>query len=108
INVSSVGGLGGSPMQGVYAMTKAAIISMTQTLAIELGPSNIRVNAIAPGVVETKFAEAMVTNPDIMKRVLDRTALGRHAQPPEMAGGALFLASDAASYVTGHVLVMDG
>jgi NAD(P)-dependent dehydrogenase (short-subunit alcohol dehydrogenase family) len=106
--VSSVAGLRGAPLQGVYAMTKASVVSMTQTLATELGPSGIRVNAIAPGIVETRFAKALLSSDDIMRRVVERTALGRHAQPDEIAGAALFLASDAASYVTGHTLVVDG
>lgn len=108
INVASIAGLMGSPLQGVYAMTKAAVISMTKTLAIELGPSHIRVNAIAPGLVDTRFASAIVHNQDLVDRVVARTPLGRYAQPDEIAGAALFLASDAASYVTGHTLVVDG
>jgi NAD(P)-dependent dehydrogenase (short-subunit alcohol dehydrogenase family) len=108
INVASIAGLRSAPFQGVYGMTKAAVISMTQTLAQELGPSNIRVNAIAPGLVETKFASAIVGNDDLRKHVVDRTAFGRHAQPDEIAGAAVFLASPASSYVTGQVLVVDG
>ncbi|NUQ78418.1 MAG: glucose 1-dehydrogenase [Polyangiaceae bacterium] len=108
IFVSSIMGLRAAPLQGLYGMTKAAVISMTQTLAVELGPSGIRVNAIAPGVVETRFAAALVQNKDIMDRYTERAALRRHAQPDEIAGAALFLASDAASYVTGHTLAVDG
>lgn len=108
INVASVVGLRSAPFQGVYGMTKAAVISMTQTLAQELGGSGIRVNAIAPGLVETKFAAALVNEEDIHKRLIDRTALGRHAQPDEIAGAAVYLASQASSYVTGQVLVVDG
>ncbi len=108
INVASVAALMGAPLQGVYGMTKAAVVSMTKTLAIELGPSAIRVNAIAPGLVETRFAAAIVHNPDMVQRVTDRTPLGRYGQPEEIAGAALFLASDAASFVTGHTLVVDG
>lgn len=108
VNVTSIVGLRAAPLQGVYGMTKAAVISMTQTLAQELGPSGIRVNAIAPGLVETRFASAIVKNEDLRGRVVSRTALGRHAQPDEIAGAALYLASDASSYVTGHVLVVDG
>jgi NAD(P)-dependent dehydrogenase (short-subunit alcohol dehydrogenase family) len=89
-------------------MTKAAVVSMTKTLAVELGPSKIRVNAIAPGLVDTRFAAAIVGNDDLVRRVVERTPLGRYAQPEEIAGAALFLASDAASFVTGHTLVVDG
>jgi NAD(P)-dependent dehydrogenase (short-subunit alcohol dehydrogenase family) len=108
INVASVVGIRAAPMQGVYGMTKAAVISMTQTLAQELGGSGIRVNAIAPGLVDTKFAAAIVANDELRTMVNARTALGRHAQPEEISGAAVFLASDASSYVTGHVLVVDG
>ncbi len=108
VNVASVVALGGAPMQGVYAMTKAAVVSMTKTLAVELGPSKIRVNAIAPGLVDTRFAAAIVGNEELVRRVVDRTPLGRYAQPEEIAGAALYLASDAASFVTGHTLVVDG
>lgn len=108
ISVASVAGLGGSPMQGVYGMTKAAVISMTKTLAVELGATGIRVNAIAPGLVETKFASALTSNEEILKLVTNRTPLGRHAQPAEIAGAAVYLASEASSFVTGQTLVIDG
>ncbi len=108
INVASVAGLAAAPMQGVYGMTKAAVISMTKTFAAELGASGIRVNAIAPGLVETKFASALTSNEDILKLVTNRTPLGRHAQPEEIAGAALYLASDASSFTTGQTLVVDG
>ncbi len=89
-------------------MTKAAVISMTKTLALELGPSSIRVNAIAPGFVDTRLASAILKNDDLLKRVVGRTPLGRYGTPDEIAGGALYLASDAASFLTGHTLVIDG
>jgi NAD(P)-dependent dehydrogenase (short-subunit alcohol dehydrogenase family) len=108
INMASIAGIRAAPFQGVYGMTKAAVISMTQSLAQELGAANIRVNAIAPGLVETRFAAALVQNEELLKHVVDRTALGRHAQPDEISGAAVFLASDASSYVTGQVLVVDG
>lgn len=108
INVASVAGLRAAPMQGVYGMTKAAVISMTRTLAMELGAAGIRVNAIAPGLVETRFSAAIVQNEELRNHAVGRTPLGRHAQPNEIVGAALFLASDAASYVSGHTLVVDG
>jgi NAD(P)-dependent dehydrogenase (short-subunit alcohol dehydrogenase family) len=108
INVASVLGLMTSAMQGVYAMSKAAVISMTKTLALELGPSRIRVNAIAPGFVETRLASSVLKNDALLKGVLERTPLGRYGQPDEIAGGALYLASDAAGFLTGHTLVIDG
>jgi NAD(P)-dependent dehydrogenase (short-subunit alcohol dehydrogenase family) len=108
VNVASVAGLRAAPLQGVYGMTKAAVISMTQTLAFELGGSGIRVNAIAPGLVETKFASAIVANPMLRDHVVGRTPLARHAQPAEIAGAAVYLLSDAASFTTGTVLVVDG
>jgi len=108
VNIASVAGTRAAPMQGIYGMTKAAVISMTQTLAFELGGSKIRVNAIAPGLVETKFASAIVANPMLRDHVVGRTPLARHAQPPEIAGAAVYLLSDAASFTTGAVLVVDG
>ncbi|HEY4242940.1 MAG TPA: glucose 1-dehydrogenase [Kofleriaceae bacterium] len=108
VNIASINGLRGAPMQGIYGATKAAVISMTQTLAVELGSSGIRVNAIAPGLVETKFAAAIVSNPMLRDHVVGRTPLGRHAQPAEIAGAAVYLLSDASSFTTGSVMVIDG
>ncbi len=108
VNIASVAGLRASPMQGIYGATKAAVISLTQTLAFELGSSKIRVNAIAPGLVETKFAAAIVGNPMLRDHVINRTPLARHAQPVEIAGAAVYLLSDASSFTTGSVVVVDG
>jgi NAD(P)-dependent dehydrogenase (short-subunit alcohol dehydrogenase family) len=108
VNIASVAGLRAAPMQGIYGATKAAVISMTQTLAFELGGSKIRVNAIAPGLVETRFAAAIVQNPMLRDHVVNRTPLQRHAQPAEIAGAAVYLLSDAASFTTGTVIVVDG
>ena len=108
VNVASVAGLVASPLQGVYAMTKAAVISMTKTLAYELAGNKIRVNAIAPGFVDTKFAAAVLKNDTLLEEVMRITPMKRYAEPDEIAGGALYLASDSASYLTGHALVIDG
>ena len=106
--VSSTQGVLSSPLMGVYGMTKAAVISLTKTLAVELGPSGIRVNCIAPGIVDTRFAAALIQNDDIVKRWNERAALRRYGKPEEIAGAAVFFASDAASYITGQTLVIDG
>lgn len=108
INVASIAGISPGPMQVVYSMTKGAVINMTKGFAKELGPVNVRVNAIAPGVVETKFAQVLIDTEEIHDKIVGMTALGRHAQPNEIAGAALYLASDAGSYTTGTVIVVDG
>jgi NAD(P)-dependent dehydrogenase (short-subunit alcohol dehydrogenase family) len=108
VNVASIMGLDAAPLQGCYGMTKAAVLSMTKTLAMELGSARIRVNAIAPGLVETKFASAITGSPDLAKTIVDRTPLGRFGQPDEIAGAALYLASDAATFHTGQTMIVDG
>jgi NAD(P)-dependent dehydrogenase (short-subunit alcohol dehydrogenase family) len=108
INVASIGGLRAAPMQGLYGMTKAAIISMTQTLALELGGAGVRINAIAPGIIETKFAATLVNSPEIMKRFTDRAPLGRHGQPDEIAPLVVYLASDESAFMTGQTIAIDG
>jgi NAD(P)-dependent dehydrogenase (short-subunit alcohol dehydrogenase family) len=108
VNVASVVGMIAAPMQGVYAMTKSAVISMTKTLAMELGSAGIRVNAIAPGLIETKFAQVLVDNDEIRNGIVNRTAVGRVGQPRDISGAAVFLASDESDYVTGDVMVIDG
>jgi dehydrogenase/reductase SDR family protein 4 len=108
INMASIAGLQPDPGMGAYAATKAALISMTRALARELGPQGVRVNAIAPGVVNTDFARVLVETPEIYAQILQKSALGRVAEPEEIAGPVLWLASDAASYVTGSVILVDG
>jgi dehydrogenase/reductase SDR family member 4 len=108
INVVSVAGLRAEPFMGIYSASKAAMISATRTLARELGPAGIRVNAIAPGVIRTDFSKLLVETPSIHDRVVDTTALGRIGEPDEIAGAVVWLASDSASYVTGSTVVIDG
>ncbi len=108
INIASIGGISPAPLQVVYSMTKAAVISLTKGLAKEVGAQGVRVNAIAPGLVETRFASALIDNPEIHKHVMAMTPMNRHAQPEEIVGAALYLASDAASFTTGSVIVCDG
>ncbi len=108
VNVSSILGMSGARFQGVYGMTKAAVISMTKTLAIELGPEKIRVNAIAPGFIETKFSKALVDNPQVKEMILTRTPLGRIGAPEDIAPLVAFLVSDAASFITGATFTADG
>lgn len=108
VNMTSVMGQNAAPMQGIYGITKAGIISMTRTLAMELGGADIRINCIAPGLVETDFAKVLVENEELRKTFTDRAALKRHAQPEEITGAAVFLASDESSYVTGETISVDG
>ncbi len=108
INVASVNGVVPGAMQGVYSMTKAAVISMTKAFAKECGAQKVRVNALLPGATDTKFASTLVKNEAILKQFLPRIPLGRVALPDEMAGAVLYLASDASSYTTGSSLTVDG
>lgn len=108
INVSSTGGLRASDVLGVYSISKAALLMLTRVLAVQLGKYGIRVNAIAPGLVRTEFSRGLWEDEARLENTVKRTPLGRIASPEEMAGAVVFLASDAASYVTGHVMVLDG
>ncbi|MCB9764389.1 MAG: glucose 1-dehydrogenase [Alphaproteobacteria bacterium] len=108
INVTSVFGMTAAPFQCTYAMTKAALISMTKTMAAELGAGGIRVNAVAPGLVETRFAAAILGNPEFARVFNERAALGRPGTPEEIAGICTYLASDEASFTTGQVFCIDG
>ncbi len=108
ILVSSIGGLRGSPVIGAYNVSKAADFQLARNLAVEFGPSNVRVNCIAPGLIQTDFARSLWENPDILERAVAPTPMRRIGQPDEIAGAAVFLASPAASYVTGQTVVADG
>jgi NAD(P)-dependent dehydrogenase (short-subunit alcohol dehydrogenase family) len=109
VNVSSINGIRPAPMQGIYSITKAGVISMTKAFAKELAPFKVRVNALLPGLTDTKFSSVMVKNDDLMDKVLlPMIPLHRAAQPDEMAGAVLYLASEASSFTTGATIVVDG
>jgi len=108
INLASIAGLRPSPGMGVYGVSKAAVIMLTQVLALELGHANIQVNAIAPGVIKTRFSRLLWQTPQIAEPILARLPLGRFGEPEDVAGMALYLASPASDYVTGAVFLVDG
>ena len=106
--ISSIGGLKGSNTLGMYGISKSADFGVARALAVEWGPKNIRVNAIAPGLVVTDFARALWENPELRADREKRTPLRRIGEPREIGGIAAFLASSAASFITGQVIVADG
>ena len=108
VNVASVNGVIPGAFQGIYSITKAAVISMTKAFAKECAAQGVRVNALLPGATDTKFAAALIHNKAILDKALEHVPMGRVAQPEEMAGAVLYLASPAASYVTGACLAADG
>lgn len=108
INISSAGGLTPEPGLGIYSISKAALISLTKVLAKEWGKHGIRVNAICPGLIKTKFSEALWENEKILGRIEQTLPLQRIGHPDEVTGAVLFLASDAGAYCTGAVYTVDG
>jgi NAD(P)-dependent dehydrogenase (short-subunit alcohol dehydrogenase family) len=108
IIVSSIGGLRGSPVIGAYCISKAADMQLARNLAVEYGPHNIRVNCIAPGLIKTDFARALWEDPEMLTHRTATTPLRRIGEPDEIAGAAVFLASQAGSFMTGQSLVIDG
>lgn len=108
VNVSSINGVVPGPYQGIYSITKAAVISMTKSFARELAPHKIRVNALLPGLTDTKFAASLVNNESILEGVMPHIPMNRVADPEEMAGTVLYLVSDASSYTTGACINVDG
>ena len=106
--VSSIGGLTSSTVIGAYNISKAADFQLARNLAAEFGPSGVRVNCIAPGLVRTDFARALWENPDTLKAVTRHTPLRRIGEPQEIAGAAVFLASPASTFMTGQTIIVDG
>ena len=108
INMASVAGNTYQPGMGIYSVSKAGVIMLTQALAVELAADRIRVNAIAPGFVKTQFSRVLWETPEIYERIKTMIPMGRMALPEEITGLALYLASDAASFTTGAVIYVDG
>ena len=106
--ISSIGGLRGTPVLGAYAISKSADMQLARNLAVEFGPSNVRVNTIAPGLVKTDFAKALWDNPEILERSTAGAALKRIGDPDEIAGMAVLLAGKAGAFTTGQTFVIDG
>ncbi len=108
VNTASINALKPGPMQGIYSISKAAVVNMTQAFAKECGRHGIRVNALLPGLTKTKFAGALFANEKILNDAIENIPLHRHAEPDEMAGTVLYLVSDASTYTTGECIVVDG
>lgn len=108
INISSIGGITPEPAIGIYSVSKAALISLTKVMAKEWAHKGIRANVICPGLIKTKFSEALWSNEKVVKHMLSTLPLARVGQPSDLSGLALFLASEASAYTTGSVHMADG
>ena len=108
IIISSIGGLKGSEMLGAYSISKAADMQLVRNIAVEHGPDNIRANCISPGIVKTRFAQALWDNPEILNKTTSRAPLRRIGEPDEIAGAAIYLSSEAGAFTTGQNIVIDG
>jgi NAD(P)-dependent dehydrogenase (short-subunit alcohol dehydrogenase family) len=108
INIASVNAIRPGPLQGIYSITKGAVLNMTKAFARECGPEGIRCNAILPGLIRTRFAGTLISDEQQLQHYVGNNPLRRVGEPQDLAGAAVFLASDASSYVTGEFLVVDG
>jgi dehydrogenase/reductase SDR family protein 4 len=108
IIVSSIAGLKGTGTLGIYAISKAAELQLARNLAVEWGDRNIRVNSIAPGLIRTDFSRALWENPDVYEATISSYPLRRIGEPNDVAGAAVFLASNASEFVTGQTIIVDG
>ncbi len=108
VNTASINAIQPGPYQGIYSITKAAVVNMTKVFAKECAKHGIRCNALLPGLTKTKFAGALFSNDDIYKQAVQSIPMHRHAEPEEMAGTVLYLVSDASSYTNGECIVVDG
>ena len=108
INMASTAAMKAAPEMGAYCIAKAGVVMLTRVLALELAKYNIRVNAIAPSIVKTKFSQPLWSDPETLKQIAAEIPLGRLAETGDIIGSALFLASDASSYITGHTIIVDG
>ena len=108
INIASVNAIRPGPLQGIYSVTKGAVLNMTKAFARECGPEGIRCNAILPGLIRTKFAGTLISDEQQLQHYVGSNPLRRVGEPQDLAGAAVFLASEASSYVTGEFLVVDG
>lgn len=108
VNLASFAGVVADPLSAPYAATKGAVVQLTRTCGVEWAKHGIRVNAIGPGYVRTRMTAPALGEPDTLRKVLGATPLGRVGEPEDLAGAAVFLASRASAYVTGHVLMVDG
>jgi NAD(P)-dependent dehydrogenase (short-subunit alcohol dehydrogenase family) len=108
INIASTAALKAAPQMGAYCIAKAGVVMLTKVLAVELGQYNIRVNAVAPYIVKTKFSQPLWSEPEALKQIEAEIPLGRLAETGDIVGAVLFLAADASSYITGQTIIVDG
>ena len=108
INIASTAALKAAPQMGAYCIAKAGVVMLTKVLAVELGQYNIRVNAVAPYIVKTKFSQPLWSEPEALKQIEAEIPVGRLAETGDIVGAVLFLAADASSYITGQTIIVDG